>query len=219
MDNVFFGGTLPSMKRAFFAAALAAAIVAGAAAASGPTLTNPSSLHDKAPATFSAKFVTTKGDFVVSVTRSWAPIGADRFYNLVKYHFYDNQPIFRVQPGFLVQWGINMKPPVAKAWKTAYIKDEPMVHKDATGTIAFAHVLGVKNSRTTQLFVNLKFNNLGPSFPAFGTITSGLDVFKKFYNDGGKANANQAGMTKYGAWWVHKYFPKLDWIKTATLVR
>ena len=91
------------MKRAFVAICLVAAVVAGVAAASGPSLTNPASLRKTAPAAFSARFTTTKGTFVVKVYRSWAPRGADRFYNLVYYHFYDNQPLFRVEPGFVVQ--------------------------------------------------------------------------------------------------------------------
>src|SRR5690348_12410004 len=114
------------MRRAVLAAALAAAIISGVATASGgPSLLHPASLHAKAPKTFSARFKTTKGTFVVKVTRSWAPRGADRFYNLVRNHFYDNQPLFRVVSGFVVQWGISMKPPIAKAWKHATIKDDP----------------------------------------------------------------------------------------------
>jgi len=212
------------MKRALLAVGLVAAIAVGVAAAGGPSLLNPASLNATAPATFTAKFVTTKGPFVIQVTRSWAPKGADRFYNLLVNKFYDNQPIYRVMPGFIAQWGISMKPPIAKAWKSAYINDDTPNKNDAKGTVAFAHVLGSKNTRTTQIFVNLAANlrNLGPSFPAFGKVTSGLDIFKKLYHGPGKggyyAYNNQDGMTKYGAAWVHQYFPKLDWIKTARLV-
>lgn len=211
------------MKRALLAAILVASIAVGVAAAGGPSLLNPASLNAKAPAMFKARFVTTKGPFVITVHRDWAPIGADRFYNLVKNGFYNNQPIYRVMPGFVVQWGINMKPPIAKAWKNAYINDDPPNNNDAKGTVAFAHVLGAKNTRTTQLFVNLAANlrNLGPSFPAFGMVTSGFPIFNKLYHGPGARGAyaynNQTQMTAYGAWWVHKYFPKLDWIKTARL--
>ena len=212
------------MKWSLLAAALAAAIVTGVASAGGPSLLDPPSLNATAPATFNAQFVTTKGTFTVAVTRSWAPKGADRFYNLVLNHYYDNQPVYRVQKGFVVQWGISMKPPIAKAWKNAYIQDDPPTNNDAKGTIAFAHVLGVKNSRTTQLFVNLAANarNLGPSFPSFGKVTSGFSVIKSFSAgrnpQGYYAYNYQPDLIKYGAWWVHKYFPKLDWIKTARIV-
>ena len=44
--------------------------------------------HCEGSRSFQVKFTTTKGDFVVEVTRAWAPIGADRFYNLVKHGFF-----------------------------------------------------------------------------------------------------------------------------------
>ena len=40
-------------------------------------------MNQTAPETFDVKFETTKGDFVVQVTRAWAPLGADRFYMLI----------------------------------------------------------------------------------------------------------------------------------------
>ena len=212
------------MKRTFLAITLAAIVVGAATASGGGSLLNPPSLHKTAPATFKAKFATTKGVFVVQVTRSWAPKAADRFYNLVLHRFYDNQPLYRVQPGFIVQWGISMKPPIATAWKNAYINDDPPNSNDAKGTITFAHLLGVKNSRTTQLFVNLAANlrNLGPSFPAFGKITRGMSVFAKLYHGPGWHGQypynNQAAMIKNGGSWFRQFFPKYDWINTARIV-
>ena len=209
------------MTRSVFAAVLAAGLVAGCAAASGgPSLLHPASLHAKAPATFSARFNTTKGPFVVKVSRNWAPKGADRFYNLVKNHFYDNQAIFRVLPGFVAQWGISGKPAIAKAWQNANIKDDPVTHSNLTGTITFANA--GNNSRTTQVFVNLGDNTQLDSYPGhfapFGKITSGLSVVKHLYHGYGEnASAKQAQITQYGASWVHKHFPRLDWIKTARL--
>jgi len=192
------------MKRALLAAALAAAVAAGVATASGgPSLLNPASLNATAPATFRAKFTTTRGAFVIQVTRSWAPKGADRFYNLVANKFYDNQPIYRVVPSYVAQWGISMKPKIAKAWRNAFIQDDPPVgQKDAKGTVVFAHVLGVKNSRTSQLFVNLNNNNLGKGFPPFGVVTSGLPIFRTLYHGPGwhgqYAYNNQSAMAQSG---------------------
>ena len=211
------------MKRTFLAAALVAAIAAGVAAASGPSLLVPSSLHAKPPAVFKAKFTTTKGSFVVTIYRKWAPLGAKRFYNLVLYHFYDNQPLFRVDPGFVVQWGISMKPPIAKAWKNAHIPDDPVMHKNLRGTMTFANA--GKNTRTTQIFVNLASNTFldnRTGFSPFGVITKGFTVFSHLYHGYGEypANApNQASMTTYGASWVHRYFSKLDWITKARILR
>ena len=211
------------MTKAALAAVLAAAIISGVAAASGgPSLLNPASLHAKAPATFSARFTTTKGAFVVKVTRSWAPKGADRFYNLVRNHFYDNQPLFRVYPGFVVQWGISGNPAIAKAWEHANIKDDRVTHSNAKGTITFANA--GNNTRTTQVFVNIGPNTQLDTYPGhfapFGTVTSGYSVFKHLYAGYGEGPSNnQALITKYGAKWVRKQYPKLDWIKKARLAQ
>jgi peptidyl-prolyl cis-trans isomerase A (cyclophilin A) len=210
------------MTRSVIAAVLTAAIICGAAIASGgPSLLDPSSLNATAPATFSARFKTTQGSFVVKVTRSWAPRGADRFYNLVLNHFYDNQPLFLVLPGVRAQWGISGVPAIAKAWQFAYIKDDPKKHADAKGTIEFANAGA--DTRTTQVFVNLHANDPSlkghPGFSPFGTVTSGFGVFKRLYHGYGEGPSdNQALITAHGAPWVHKHYPKLDWIKTARLV-
>ena len=209
------------MKRSVIAAVLAAAIAVGVASASGgPSLLRPSSLHKTAPAVFKAKFRTTKGSFVVTVHRKWAPKGADRFYNLVYYHFYDNQPLFRVEPGFVVQWGISGKPAIAKAWQQADIKDDPVMHSNVKGTITFA--TAGPNTRTTQVFVNVGANSFlnSSGFAPFGVVTSGFSVFSQLYHGyKEKASTQQADITNYGTPWVRKHFPKLDWIKTARLVR
>jgi peptidyl-prolyl cis-trans isomerase A (cyclophilin A) len=212
------------MRRSLIVAALAAAIVAGVAAASssGPSLLHPASLHKRAPATFSAKFVTTKGPFVIKVTRSWSPHGADRFYNLVYYHFYDNQPLFRVIRGQFTQWGISSTPAIAKAWRYATIKDDPVTHDNVKGTVTFANS-NPKNSRTTQVFVNLGTNsylNKRHGFSPIGVVTKGLwAVFSHLYAGYGQGPSDhQDLLAKGGAHWIHTNYPKLDWIKTARLV-
>src|ERR1700680_3429794 len=53
-----------------------------------PSLLHTSTLTAKAPDVYQVKFKTTKGDFMVQVNRDWSPIGADRFYNLVKHGFF-----------------------------------------------------------------------------------------------------------------------------------
>jgi peptidyl-prolyl cis-trans isomerase A (cyclophilin A) len=210
------------MKRAFLAATLGAAILTGVAAAGGPSLLNPASLNATAPATFTAKFVTTKGTFTVKVTRAWSPIGADRFYNLVVNHFYDNQPLFRVIPHRWVQWGINMTPKIARIWQHAYIKDDPPVGQhNAKGLMSFANS-SAKNSRTTQIFMNMGTNTSLDNvhgFTPFGKITSGIDVFGKLYAGYGEGpSSHQNYLVAYGGHWVHINYPKLDWITSATVV-
>src|ERR1019366_122017 len=133
----------------------------------------PATLRAKAPEVYEVKFVTTAGDFVIKVTRAWAPAGADRFYNLVLHHFYDGASFFRVLPGFMAQFGLSPYPEVSKAWAQATIKDDPVVQSNHRGFISFA--MAGPNTRTTQVFINYGNNeNLDRSgFSAFGTVTDG----------------------------------------------
>jgi peptidyl-prolyl cis-trans isomerase A (cyclophilin A) len=183
-------------------------------------LMNPSSLNAQAPATFDAKFVTTKGDFTVHVTRAWAPLGADRFYNLVKNGFYDNCTLFRVVPGFVVQFGINGDPKVAQVWDNASIKDDPVKSSNKKGTITFA--MAGPNTRTTQVFINLKDNAFLDSqgFTPFGAVdANGLNVVGMFYDQyGDSAGMDQEPMEKGGEKYISTKWPKLDTIKKASVV-
>src|SRR5947207_12684363 len=115
-------------------------------------LRTPAQLNEKAPDTYKAKFETTKGDFVVEVHRDWAPLGADRFYNLVKNGFFDEGRFFRVIAGFMVQFGINADPKVSAVWRTATIPDDPNKQSNKRGYITFA--TSGPNSRTSQVFIN-----------------------------------------------------------------
>jgi len=193
-------------------------LLAGAAAPS------PEALREKAPDTFYAKFETTKGAFVVQVNRAWAPIGADRFYNLVKSGFYDGQRFFRVVKGFVVQWGIHGDPATAANWMGARIPDDPVQEKNASGTITFAK--SGANSRTTQVFINLADNQrtLDKSgFAPFGVIVDGMDVVKKLHSGYGDM-VSQGGrgvdttkLYQEGSPYLDRDFPKLDRIVKATV--
>ena len=133
-----------------------AASKTGAPAAARPSLMTPASLHAKAPDLYKAQFTTTRGDFVVEVHREWAPLGADRFYNLVKNGYFTNAAFFRVVPGFIVQFGLNANPAVNKVWMNANIKDDPVMGSNKRGTLVFA--TAGPNTRTTQLFINFGDN-------------------------------------------------------------
>jgi peptidyl-prolyl cis-trans isomerase A (cyclophilin A) len=184
-------------------------------------LLRASMLKDKAPETFKVKFATTRGDFVVTVDRSWAPIGADRFYNLVKHHFYDNASFFRVVPGFVVQFGISAYPPVAAAWENANIKDEPVTQTNKRGYLTYAKT-SMPNTRSTQIFINL-VDNAGldrQGFSPFGFVDAqGMKVVDMLYDQYGDAGGpDQDQISKQGKPYVDKGWPKLDSIKTATLM-
>src|SRR2546422_8062925 len=149
-------------------------------------LLRPALLKDKAPDTFQVKFVTTRGDFTVTVTRAWAPIGADRFYNLVKHHFYDNASFFRVVPGFVVQFGISAYPAVSAAWKNADLKDDPVTQSNKRGYLTFA--TAAPHTRTTQVFIRLedKASLYAQGFAPFGVVdATGMKVVDMFYDQYG----------------------------------
>ncbi|HEV2224301.1 MAG TPA: peptidylprolyl isomerase [Candidatus Acidoferrales bacterium] len=184
------------------------------------SLLNPASLHATAPATYDVKFHTTKGDFTVQVTRAWAPNGADRFYNLVEHHFYDDATLFRVVAGFVVQFGIPADPRYGKIWANANIKDDPVKESNLRGYITYAQS-SAPNSRSTQVFVNFRDNSRLDSmgFAPFGKVTEGMNVVESFY--GGYADqptGMQDQIANQGNAFLEKNFPKLDKILTARIV-
>jgi len=186
------------------------------------TLLRPALLKEKAPETFQVLFTTTRGDFTVTVTRAWAPIGADRFYNLVKHHFYDNACFFRVVPGFVVQFGLSAYPPVNAAWTNANLKDEPVAQSNKRGYLTYAKT-SQPNTRSTQVFINLKDNTSLDSqgFAPFGVVdTKGMNIVEMLYDQYGDATPPeyQDMIARQGKAYLDKNWPKLDSIKTATLV-
>lgn len=183
------------------------------------SLMNPASLNQRAPDIYKAKFTTTKGDFVLEVTRAWAPLGADRFYNLVKNGFYNNVEIFRVVPGFVVQFGISGDPKIAATWTHAILADDSVTQSNKQGTITYA--TAGPNTRTTQVFINLGDNSRldGQGFAPFGTVVEGMDVIEKF--DGEYADqptGMQDQIESQGNPFLKTNFPNLDLIKSAMIV-
>lgn len=183
-------------------------------------LLSPALLKEKAPDTFQVAFSTTRGDFTMTVTRAWSPLGADRFYNLVKHHYFDNAPIFRVVPGFVAQFGISAYPPVTAAWRNAKIQDDSRSQSNKRGTIVFA--TSGPNTRTTQLFINLKDNPSldAQGFTPFGMVDgNGMNVVEMFYDQyGDSAGMDQEAIEKGGKKYTDTKWPKLDIIKSASLV-
>jgi len=206
---------------------LAAAVLAGcgggggsSSSTSGPpaALLHPAKLTKKAPQFFDITFHTTKGDFVVSVHRTWAAQGADRLYNLAKNHFFDGMKIFRVVPGFVVQFGISPYPQVSKAWANATIPDDIVTNHNTRGAVSFASA--GPNTRTTQIFVNLGDNRSldNNGFAPVGSVTSGMKVLDELYSGyGDQTTAHQPEMQNQGNAYLEKSYPKLDEIKTAVV--
>ncbi|HEX3889412.1 MAG TPA: peptidylprolyl isomerase [Verrucomicrobiae bacterium] len=181
---------------------------------------DPSKLTATAPDTFKAQFDTTKGKFTVEVTRSLAPNGADRFYNLVKSGYFTDVEFFRVVPGFMCQFGIHGDPAVSAKWRDANISDDPVKGSNTRGTITFA--TAGPNTRTTQLFINFADNagSLdGQGFAPFGKVTEGMDVVDKINSEYGENPPDAQGHIQMeGNTYLKKTFPNLDYIKSATIV-
>lgn len=188
-----------------------------------PALLDPDAATETAPDEFAVAFTTTEGEFVVTVHRAWAPIGADRFYNLVRLGFYDDVAFFRVVEGFMVQFGLHGAPKVNTAWKVARIADDKRTQSNRKGTISFAN--SGPNTRTTQVFIN--FNDNLPldqmGFAPFGEVTAGMDVVMKLhhgYGDGPPSGPgpDQREIERNGNSYLRRRYPELDWIEKATIV-
>ena len=212
--------TLATLVSAF---ALSAFALTAPASAQG-NLASPSALTEKAPATYKAKFDTSKGVFVIEVTRDWAPNGADRFYNLVKNGFYDNVRFFRVISGFMVQFGINGDPKISAPWREARIQDDPVKQSNRRGFVTYA--MAGPNTRTSQVFINFGDNTSldGQGFSPFGRVVSGMDVVDKLnpeYGEGAPRGRgpDQGRLQTEGNAYLQRDFGKLDFVKKATIER
>lgn len=205
---------------------VASIVLASTAFAAGkPALSQPKSpeMNQKAPDVFKAKFETSKGDFVIEVHREWAPLGADRFYNLVQGGYYDDCRFFRVLKGFMAQFGINGDPKVQSAWVGAKIQDDPVKGSNKRGFVTYA--MAGPNTRTSQLFINYGDNSRLDSqgFAPFGQVVTGMNVVDSFYAEYGEGapsggGPNQGRIQSEGNAYLTKEFPKLDFIKKATIV-
>jgi peptidyl-prolyl cis-trans isomerase A (cyclophilin A) len=174
---------------------------------------------DQAPETYKVLFETSKGNFTVEVHREWAPYGADRFHKLVESGFYDDCRFFRVLPGFMVQWGINGDPEIQKNWFEASIKDDRVTQSNKRGFITYAKS-SRKDSRTTQVFINFEDNSRldVDGFAPFGQVVDGMDVVDMI-NAQYREQADQGQIQESGNAYLNKSFPKLDFIKKATVVK
>ena len=187
-------------------------------AAQSSKLTDPSQFTETAPALFRARFETSKGPFVIEVHRDWAPIGADRFYNLVKNGFYDGTRFFRVRPGFMAQFGLNGNPDIQRPWQMAFLRDDPVTQKNLRGFVTFT-TEGRPQSRFTQIFINYADNSRldADGFAPFGQVVSGMDVVDKLFSPG-ETQPDQRRILREGNDYLQKEFPKLDFVKKATIV-
>ena len=185
-------------------------------------LLRPDDFDERAPDEYRVTLETTEGDVVIHVHRTWAPLGADRFYNLAKGGFYDDTRVYRVIPGFMAQFGLHGDPYVNQAWKDEYIVDDPVTRPNTRGTVAFAK--GGVHSRTTEVFVNYRDNRAldEEGFAPFGEVVEGMDVVESFYGEYGDGPPRgegpyQAMARARGNAYLDEEFPQLTRIVDVTV--
>lgn len=211
------------MKRLIF---LLCILISACTPAKNP-LSDPSAKEwtRKAPDKYVVRIETTKGDFEITVDRSNAPIGADRFYNLVRLGYYNDARFHRVVPGFITQFGLAGNPAHSQVWMNQPIKDDPNKISNVRGTIAFAFT--EPNTRTTQLYVNMVDNSRLDSggFAPLGRISKGMDVVDQIYSGygedsgGGVRRGNQSKIIAEGNAYLDREFPLLDKLIRARIVK
>ncbi len=188
-----------------------------------PALLDPGLATEKAPDVYRVKMETTAGEFIIEVHREWAPLGADRFYNLVKIGYFDDVAFFRVIAGFMAQAGFHGNPAVSKVWLNSLIKDDPVKQSNYPGTVTFA--MRGPNTRSAQIFVNYGDNSYldESGFAPFGKVVEGFESVKELYSGYGEGEPNGKGPGQgklYGRGndYLKAEFPELDYITRASIV-
>lgn len=209
------------------ALAVGCALVGSVACARRSPMPRPGDRALVAPDSFRVMFETSRGRFDAVAHRVWAPLGVDRFYDLVRRQYYDDTRVFRVVSNFVAQFGLSGDPRVTAAWRARSIPDDPVRQSNRRGRIAFAR--GGPNTRTVQLYVNLRDNARldtvgGFGFPPIAEVVSGMDVVDSLYSGYGEGPPRGGGppqdsIRAQGNEYLHRAFPRLDFIRRARVVR
>ena len=181
---------------------------------------------EPAPDTFLARFETSAGTFAIEVIRAWAPIGADRFYNLIRHGYYDDTRFHRVVPGFITQWGVAGDPEVTAVWYARGMPDDPVVASNERGRVAFAFT--EPGTRSTQIYISMVDNSRldAQGFAPFGRVVEGMEqavdsIYSGYGEEsgGGVRAGNQARLVAEGNAYLDADFPELDRLIKATIER
>lgn len=206
------------------ATALALCAAAACRRPAQQTSGSDSALDRTAPDTFLVAINTNKGRIVLQAIRAWSPHGADRFYSLVNDHFYDGAKFFRVLPNFMAQFGIAADPAMNAKWAERKIPDDPVVRSNTRGFVSYA--TSGPNTRSAQLFINKadnrRLDRLG--FAPFALVIDGMEVVDSLYMGYGEGpplgnGPIQDRIAQQGNTYLNRYFPQLDSIITARVVR
>jgi len=192
-------------------------VVAGCASPDPLLQPRPVRMTEAAPDSFLVVFETTQGSFTIKARRQWAPAGVDRFFYLVRHRYYDGVRFFRVLPGFVAQFGLSSDPAVAAVWADRFLPDDSVRASNRRGTVSFAR--GRPNSRTTQLFVNLRDNARldtlgGFGFAPVGEVVAGMAVVDSLHGGYGE-QPPQDSIRLQGEAFLARRFPELDRIQRA----
>jgi len=179
------------------------------------------------PDSFLVAFQTTRGRFVVMAHRDWAPLGSDRFYELVRRRVYDDIRAFRVVTNFVAQFGLTADSAVNRAWRAQGLDDEPVRQPNLRGRISFAR--GGPRTRSLQVFINLGNNSPRldtlmaggvTGYPPIGEVVDGMNAVDHFNAQYGNApSQRQDSIGAQGNAWLDRVFPDLDRIHTARVIR
>lgn len=180
--------------------------------------------NENVPDTFQVAFSTTKGEFIIETITAWSPIGAKRFYHLVKNGFFDDSRFFRIRAGFIAQFGIPGDPKITKHWATRSMKDDPVKQSNKRGYVSYA--MTGPDTRTTQIYINYIDNSRLDSqgFSPFGKVTQGMDIIDQLYSEydesagGGMRLGKQQKMLELGNEHLDRNFPKLDRLIKAIII-
>lgn len=189
--------------------------------ATPPPAAEPAAPTVTAPQTFNVRFETSKGPIVIRAHRDWSPNGVDRFYELVESRYYDDVRFFRVVPNFVVQFGMHGDPATNAKWASQPLQDDPVKQTNRRGTVTFAKTM-MPNSRTTQLFINLRDNSmLDPDgFAPIGEVVEGMSVIDRLYSGyADQPTGRQGEIAAEGNAFFAREFPRLDFIRTARVVK
>jgi len=178
---------------------------------------------EPAPDQFRVRFETSEGDFVVEAHRVWAPLGTDRFYNLVRAGFFDDSRFYRVRAGYIAQFGIPGDPEVSTVWRDRAMPDDPVRETNVRGSIAYA--MTGPNTRTTQLYINLVDNTHldAQGFAPFGQVIEGMEAVDQLYAGydeaagGGMRGGRQGSIFEEGNAHLDREFPKLTRLERAVI--
>jgi cyclophilin family peptidyl-prolyl cis-trans isomerase len=195
---------------------LLSVIALTACSGSNPPANGPSPAKT-APDSFLVTITTSKGDVVAKAHRDWSPAAVDRFYELVKGGVWNDARIFRVVPGFVVQWGLTGDSAKDNLWRSRPVPDEPVKVPNLRGRLSFAR--GGPTTRTLQVFINLVDNNRLDDmnaggvrgYPPFAEITSGMAIVDKLESKYGEQPTGRQGEISEKGWaWTDQQFPGLD---------